>query len=103
MKKWGKKIGTKDANMTNRMQKMEKRISGIGDTIEISESFVKQTVNLKFPNTKHPRNLEHYAKMKPMNYSNIIRKRIPVQWSRKIYQQNHINFSNLMNDMATKV
>ena len=42
MKNWGKWIGTKEASITNRIQKMEKRISAIGDTIEKRDSLVKE-------------------------------------------------------------
>lgn len=45
------------ASLTNRMQEMEKRISGIKDMMEeMDTSDVKQEKN---PAIKHPGNLEH--------------------------------------------
>ena len=37
MENLGKRIGTTDANITNRVQKVEERIPGIEDTIEESQ------------------------------------------------------------------
>ena len=38
-------MGTTEAHITNTMQRMEKRISGVEDTIENIESLVKKPLN----------------------------------------------------------
>ena len=45
-KNLSKQTGTTDANITNRIQEMEERISGIEDTIEEIDSSVKENVYL---------------------------------------------------------
>ena len=44
MENLGKWTGTTDANITNRIQEMEERISGIEDTIEETDPSVKEHV-----------------------------------------------------------
>ena len=43
----GKKLGVIDANITNRIQEIEERISGAEDTIESIDSTVKEMQNAK--------------------------------------------------------
>ena len=44
MENLGKGTGTTDASITNRIQEMEERISGVKDTIEEIDSLVKDNV-----------------------------------------------------------
>ena len=43
----GKKSGTIDASMTNRIQKMEERISGAEDSIENMDTTIKENAKCK--------------------------------------------------------
>ena len=47
MENLGKRTGTTDANITNKIQEMEERISGIGDNIEEMDISVKENVKCK--------------------------------------------------------
>jgi uncharacterized coiled-coil protein SlyX len=47
MENLGKRIGTTDTSITNRIQEMEERISGIEDTIEEIDTLVKKKKNAK--------------------------------------------------------
>jgi recombinational DNA repair protein RecR len=50
MKNQGKRSGTSDVSITNRIQKMEQRISGIKDTIEVMDTLVKENTKCEnFP------------------------------------------------------
>jgi methyl-accepting chemotaxis protein len=56
--------GAIDANITNRIQEIKERISGIEDTIE--NILTQQSKKMqKVPNAKHPRNPGHNEKTKP--------------------------------------
>ena len=44
MEKVGKQSGTTDVSITNRIQEMEERISGVEDTIEEIDSLAKENV-----------------------------------------------------------
>ena len=59
----GKKSGTRDASINSRIQKMEERISGAQDTIENTDTTIKEYVN--DPNSKDPGNPGHNEKTKP--------------------------------------
>ena len=62
----GKKSGTIDASISNRIQEMEERISGSGDSIENIDTTVKENAKgKKDPNSKHPGNPGHNEKTKP--------------------------------------
>ena len=62
----GKKSGTIDASISNRIQEMEERISGAEDSIEnISTTIKKKWKMQKDPNPKHPGNPGHNEKTKP--------------------------------------
>jgi TolA-binding protein len=58
-----KKSGTIDANITNRIQGMEERISSAEDSIESMDTKSKKMQ--KGPNSKHPGNPGHNEKSKP--------------------------------------
>ena len=59
----GKKSGTIDASISNRIQEMEERISGAEDSIE---TWTQQSKKMqKDPNSKHPGNPGHNEKTKP--------------------------------------
>ena len=65
MKNLGKWRGTTDTSIINRIQEMEKRISGLDDTIEKKYTSVKVNVKSKKFLTQNPRNLRHCEKIKP--------------------------------------
>ena len=51
----GKRSGTIDASVTNRIQKIEERISGAEETIENIDTTIKENAKCKkVPNPKHP-------------------------------------------------
>ena len=47
MENLGKLIGTTDASITNRIQEMEERISGIEDVIKEIDTSVKENIKSK--------------------------------------------------------
>ena len=47
MEKLGKRTGTRDISITNRVQEMEERVSGVEDIIEEINTSVKKMCNLK--------------------------------------------------------
>ena len=62
----GKKSGTIDASISNRIQEMEERISGAEDSIENMGTTIKEIAKCKKdPKSKHPRNPGHNEKTKP--------------------------------------
>ena len=61
----GKKSGTIDASISNRIQEMEERISGAEDSIENRDTTIKKCKMQKDPNSKHPGNPGHNEKTKP--------------------------------------
>ena len=64
----GKKSGTIDSNISNRIQEMEERISGAEDSIENIDTSIKENAKCKKnPNSKHPGNPGHNEKTKPKN------------------------------------
>ena len=52
----GKKSGTIDVSMSNRIQEMEERISGAEDSIENIGTTIKKYKMQKDPNSKYPGN-----------------------------------------------
>ena len=68
MENIGKRTGTTDASITNRIQETEERISGVEDTIEDNDISVKENIKSKnAPNSKYLRNLGHNEKTKSKN------------------------------------
>jgi hypothetical protein len=64
----GKKSGTIDTSISNRIQEMGERISGAEDPIENIGTTIKENTKCKKnPNSKHPENLGHNEKTKPMD------------------------------------
>jgi predicted nucleic acid-binding Zn-ribbon protein len=64
----GKKSGTIDVGISNRIQEMEERISGAEDSIEnICTTNQRKYKMQKDPNSKHPGNPGHNEKTKPMD------------------------------------
>jgi hypothetical protein len=62
----GKKSGTIDAIISNRIQEMEERISGAEDSIENIGTTIKENGKCKkYPNSKHPGNPGHNENTKP--------------------------------------
>ena len=62
----GKKSGTIDTSISNRIQEMEERISGTEDSIEnITTTIKDNTKRKKILNSKHPGNPGHNEKTKP--------------------------------------
>ena len=69
----GKKSGTIDASISNRIQEMEERISGAEDSIENIGTPIRENAKCKMqkdPNSKHPRNPGHNEKTKPTDNRN---------------------------------
>ena len=67
----GKKSGTIDASIGNRIQEMEERISGAEDSIENISTPIKENGKCKNdPNSKHPGNTGHNEKTKPTDNRN---------------------------------
>jgi hypothetical protein len=60
----GKKSGTIDASITNRIQEIEERISGAEDCNENMDTTIKKCKMQKDPNSKHPGNPGHNEKTK---------------------------------------
>jgi methyl-accepting chemotaxis protein len=57
VKNLGERSGITDVNITNRIQEIEERISGVEDTIEKIDTNVKEnSKHKKTPNPKHPGN-----------------------------------------------
>jgi hypothetical protein len=66
----GKKSGTVDESISNRIQEMKERISGAEDSIENMGTTIKENAKCKMqkdPNSKHPGNPGHNEKTKPMD------------------------------------
>jgi predicted nucleic acid-binding Zn-ribbon protein len=62
----GKKSGTIDASISNRIYEMEERISGAEDSIENIDTKIKENAKWKKdPNSKYPGNPGHNDKTKP--------------------------------------
>jgi predicted nucleic acid-binding Zn-ribbon protein len=61
----GKKSGTIDASISNRIQEMEESISGAEDSIENNNP--RKCKMQQDPNSKHPGNPGHNEKTKPMD------------------------------------
>jgi hypothetical protein len=61
----GKKSGTIDENISNRIQDMEERISGAEDFIKNMDIRVKKCKMLNDLNPKHPGNPVHNKETKP--------------------------------------
>ena len=63
----GMRLGVTDVSISNRIQEIEERISGIEDTIEDIGTLVKE---YQVFNPKHPENLGYNEKLKIKNNSN---------------------------------
>jgi predicted nucleic acid-binding Zn-ribbon protein len=61
----GKKSGTIDVSINNRIHEMEERILGAEDSIENISTTIKKYNMQKDPNSKHPGNPGHNEKTKP--------------------------------------
>jgi predicted nucleic acid-binding Zn-ribbon protein len=61
----GKKSGTIDARISNRIQEMEERISGVEDSIENMDTTIKENPKSKKSKSKYPGNPGHNEKTKP--------------------------------------
>ena len=68
----GKKSGTIDASISNRIQEMEERISGAEDSIgrEHGHSYQRKCKMQYDPSSKHPGNPGHNEKTKPTHSRN---------------------------------
>jgi hypothetical protein len=63
----GKKSGTIDVSISNRIQEMEETISGAEDSIGNMDTTIKENAKCRDPNSKHPGNPGHNEKIKPTN------------------------------------
>jgi chromosome segregation ATPase len=61
----GKKSGTIDTSISNRIQEMEERISGTEDSIDNIGTTIKENAKCRDHNSKHPGNPGHNEKTKP--------------------------------------
>ena len=82
-------MGTTEANITNRIQEMEEKISGVEDTIQEVDSLVKENIKSNKFLTKHPGNLEDQEKTKPKNNRDRRRRKTAAQRHIKYIQQHH--------------
>ena len=74
----GKKSGTIDASISNRIQEMEERILGAENSIENkSKQQSKKCKMQKYPNPKHPENPGYDEKAKPKDNSYRREQRFP--------------------------
>ena len=86
MKNLGTCTGTSEASLINRIQEIEKRISGIEDKIEEINSLVKENVNLNsWPKTT--RNLGHDEKTNSKNNINRGKRRNKVKGIESIFNK----------------
>ena len=77
-------MGPTEVSITNKLQKMEERNSGVADTIEEIDSSVKEKVkSQQILITKHPGNLGHHEKNNPKNNRDRRRRRTPAQRHKK--------------------
>ena len=63
----GKKSGTIDASISNKIQEMEEKISGAEDSIKNIRTTIKENIKLKRSYLKNPGNPGHNEKAKPMD------------------------------------
>lgn len=71
MENLGKISETTNASITNKIQEMEERISGVEFMIEETDTLVKGNANSKKAHDrKHPGSLGHHQKTKPKNNRN---------------------------------
>jgi predicted transcriptional regulator len=87
MGKLGKRSGVTNASITNRIQKIEERISGIEDIIEDIDTAFKENTKCKKYLTKNIQEIQD--KMKRPNLRNRRERRFPKQRAKKHLQQNH--------------
>jgi hypothetical protein len=81
MQTLGKKSGVIDISITNRIQEVEERISGVEDRVEEIDTTLKEnSKHTKTPNTKHPGNSGHNEKTKSKNNWNRGERRFPLLW-----------------------
>ena len=68
MENLGKRSRITDVSITNRIQDLEERISGVEDIVEDNDITVKEnSKHKKTPNPKHPKNSGHNEKIKSKN------------------------------------
>jgi hypothetical protein len=90
MENLGKRTGTTDASITNRIQKMKESVSGVEDMTEEIDTLVKESVKSKrflVPNIQ--RIPEHYENTKPKNNRNRRRRKFPAPRARKYFHKIH--------------
>ena len=84
MENLGKRSGITDVSITNRIQEIEERISGVGDIVEEIDTTVKEnSKHKKTPNPKHPENSGHNEKTKSKVNRNREKQRFPAQKNRR--------------------
>jgi hypothetical protein len=100
----GKKSGTIDASISNRIQEMEERISGAKDTRENMNTTIKGKKMQKDPNSKHPGNPGHNEKNKAkeidIDEKEDFQLTGPVNIFNKIIEE---NFHDLMKEMPMNI
>ena len=106
MESLGKKTGTTDASITNRIQEIKERIRGVEDTIEYIDTIVKENAKCKMqkaPNPKYPGNPGHNEKNQRiigLEESKDSKLKGPVNIFNKIVEE---NFPNLKKEMPMNI
>jgi uncharacterized coiled-coil protein SlyX len=89
MENLGKRTGTTDTRITNRIQEIEKRISNVCDTIKEINTSVKENVNYKKLLTQNIQKIWDIIKRSKLRMiRNRRRRRFSAQRPRKYFQQN---------------
>ena len=104
MENLGKKTGTTHANIINRVQGMQERISGIGDTVEEIDILVKENVKSKKFLTQNIQKIWDTMKRPNLRVIGIKGEESQLQGSENIF--NKIiegNFSNLKKEMLINI
>jgi hypothetical protein len=84
MENLGKRSGITDLSITNKIQEIEKRISGV----EESDKTVKEnSKHKKNPNLKHPRKLGLNEKTKSKNNCNKGELRFPAKGTENVFKK----------------
>ena len=97
----GKKSGTIDASIRNRIQEMEERISGAEDSIENISTTNKEHEKIqKDPNSKHPGNYEKNKQIIGVDENEDYQLKGSANIFNKIIEE---NFPNLKKEMAMNI
>jgi hypothetical protein len=101
----GKKSGTIDASISNRIQEMEERIPGTEDSIENMDTTVKENAKCKKILTQNIQEIQHTMRRPNLRIIGIdeneyFQLKVPVNIFNKIIEE---NFPNLKKDMTMNI